>query len=53
MTKDLSQAIRSDLLDIAKHAMNRRILELVEEEIINEEEGKDLLKEITMLIEGE
>lgn len=53
MTKDLSQVIRNDLLDVAKHAMHRRILELVEEEIINEEEGKNLLKEITMMIEGE
>ncbi len=53
MTEELAQAIRSDLLDVAKHAMHRRILELFEEEIITEEEGKDLLKEITTLIEGE
>ena len=50
---ELRNAIRSDLFDVAKHAIHRRILELQEEEIIDEEEGKDLLKEILDLIEGE
>lgn len=53
MTEQLRQAVKSDLLDVAKYAIKKRIICLNEEGIISEEEGDDLLKENLDLIEGE